>query len=229
MRKARSGRHPLRDLTAALRKRARRAGDDGITLVETLVTMAVFSIAVVVVFQALITVQRQTGDLESTANAVSQTRLALAQIDKQVRSGNVLYSPADEPVGLPSCTAPVGTTSGTCMRVYTQTNGPQKCVQWQLLEEVAGSGVAILRSRSWTLDLTTVSGWGTVARGLNYTTTPFTLQGGTTIYKSRLLDVRLEALDPRRAAPPVVIDSSLSGRNTNYGYDVGLCSPVPAP
>jgi hypothetical protein len=56
-------------------------------------------------------------------------------------------------------------------------------------------------------------------------TYPFTLQGGAA-YNARLLDVRLEAYDTRRKAGDV-IQSSLSGRNTTYGYDSAQCTPVP--
>ncbi len=204
--------------------------DEGVSLPELLVTMAIFSLVMSIVFTAMISVQRQTAKVEQSAAAVSQVRAGLAQIDKQVRSGNVLYSPADEPAGVPSCQS--SGTSGTCMRVYTQTNGPQRCVQWQVIADPAKPGTSILRSRGWTSTWTTdgnVSAWATVARGLSTTPSvmPFTLQGGATAYKSRLLDVRLEAVDPRRPGKPTVISSSLSGRNTNYGYDTGLCSPVP--
>jgi hypothetical protein len=31
------------------------------------------------------------------------------------------------------------------------------------------------------------------------------------------------------ASERVMVSSSLSGRNTIYGYDAGVCTPVPAP
>ncbi len=192
--------------------------------------MAIFGVVMAVVYQAMISVQKMTGKAQNSATAVSQVRAGLDQIDKQVRSGNVLYSPADEPAFVASCTS--AGTAGTCMRVYTQTNGAQRCVQWQVIADPAHPGTSLLRSRGWAATWMTdgnVSSWATVARGLVTTpsTMPFTLQGGATAYKSRLLDVRLEAVDARRPGNPVVISASLSGRNTNYGYDTGLCNPVP--
>ena len=56
---------------------------------------------------------------------------------------------------------------------------------------------------------------------------PFTLQGAVNAYSSRFLVVRFEAKDPRRGNVPAVITTSLAGRNTNYGYDSGLCNPAP--
>jgi prepilin-type N-terminal cleavage/methylation domain-containing protein len=214
-----------------MQRRIRRMrSDEGVSLPELLVTMAIFSLVMSIVFTAMIAIQRQTKEVEGTAAAASQVRAGLAQIDKQVRSGNVLYSPADEPAGVPSCQS--SGTSGTCMRVYTQTNGTQRCVQWQVIADASRPGTSLLRSRAWTPTWTTdgnVSAWGTVARGLvtSPSVMPFTLQGGATAYKSRLLDVRLEAVNTRRPTKPTVITSSLAGRNTNYGYDTGLCSPVP--
>ena len=119
--------------------------DEGVSLPELLVTMAIFSIVMSVVFSAMIAIEKQTAKVQNSAQAISQVRLGLAQIDKQVRSGNVLYSPADEPASVPSCTA--SGTSGTCMRVYTQTNGTQRCVQWQVLADPAKPGTSLLRSR----------------------------------------------------------------------------------
>ena len=83
------------------RRKQLTGSDDGVSLPELLVTMAIFSLVMSIVFTAMISVQRQTAKVENSAAAVSQVRAGLAQIDKQVRSGNVLYSPADEPLACP--------------------------------------------------------------------------------------------------------------------------------
>lgn len=218
--------------TGPLRRALVSRGDAGLTLVELLTTMIIFSLAMAVVFPAVILVQRKVNDLEDTASSVSEVRLALATIDRQARSGNVLYSPAAE--ATTGCTGDTATNAGSCMRIYTQANGLQRCVQWQVLAD--GSGRAVLRSRSWAENWTatpgSVSGWVVIARDLEVpdaaspATLPFRLQGADTVYDSRLLDVRLAAIDERRGTP-TVLEGSLSGRNTNYGYDPGVCSPVP--
>src|SRR3954451_2756931 len=115
-------------LSLMARKRDRR-DDGGFTLTETLVAMLVFAIAIAMVTTALIKVQKYTADVQGSADANFQLRQSVAVIDRQVRSGNVLYSPANE-TSPSSCTAS-GTSAGTCMRVYTQANGSQRCVQWQ--------------------------------------------------------------------------------------------------
>ena len=201
----------MRDL---LKRIAPNDRDAGLTLVELLITMTIFSVVLAMTYSVLITVQRQTKDQTARADAVGDARLALQQIDRQVRSGNVLYDPTTEPLPL-------------SMRIYTQANGDQRCVQWQVKD-------GVLRSRSWSPTWTTdglVSSWGVVARNVINTTAtpPFALQGGATAYGSRLVDVTLQVQSPDSEGKPIDVSSSLSGRNTAYGYDPGVCSPVPAP
>ena len=215
----------------------RRKGDDGFSLIELLVSMIVFGIAISMIYSIVVMVQTKTSKVESSAEAVSQLRAGLADIDRQVRSGNVLYAPGNEAIGVDrtnDCTVFMGdTNSGSCMRIFTQADGIAMCVQWQLLADGTRPGTSVLRTRDWkpkweTNPLAPVSGWRVVARGLatNASKGAFTLAGGGA-YGARLLDVHLEAVDPRRVGRPIVITSSLAGRNTNYGYDAGQCTPVP--
>jgi prepilin-type N-terminal cleavage/methylation domain-containing protein len=217
----------MRSRVVSLRERLRR--EDGFTLTEMLVSMIVFGIAISMVYTALIKVQSYTSDVQGSADANSELRQAVAMIDRQVRSGNVLYSPANE--HSPSTCTASGSSAGTCMRVYTQANGAQRCVQWQVTADPAHPGTQLVRSRSWSPTWQTdgnYTGWNTEARGLitNPSGPPFTLQGAVNAYSQRYLVVRFEAKDPRRPKP-AVITSSLAGRNTNYGYDAGMCNPAP--
>lgn len=223
-------------------RRDRVRGDDrGVTLTELLVSMTVFSMAVALAFSAVITVVRHGSDARRSAEAQAELRVALAQIDRQVRSGNVLFSPAEEPTWVGDCEA-VGAFAGTCMRIFTQSNGDHQCVQWQLVadpESTTSPPTYLLRTRSWSTDWASggsYGAWGVVARGLNYeagvTEPPFTLSAaldvGTpiTAYGERMLVIHLESLDTRRNEP-IEIDSSITGRNTSYGYNAGQCEPVP--
>jgi len=203
------------------------------TLVELLVSMTIFSLVIATVMGAVITLMSLSNDAFARADAQSEIRLGLADISKQVRSGNVLFSPKDEPLHVGSCIAAAdGTDRGSCMRIFTQTNGVPRCVQWQvLLEPLGGPGDAILRTRNWDQNWSTtndVSLWRTVATGLTLSSTnpPFELEGAATPYDRRLLDVGLMAHDAERSID-VTIESSISGRNTSYGYDTGRCEPVP--
>lgn len=217
-----------------MRERWRRLRNEGqasagFTLIELLITMIVFGLAMTLITSAVIKVQRFAGDAQGSADANSELRMALADIDKQVRSGNVLYSPANETT--PSTCTASGTDAGTCMRVYTQANGLERCVQWQVVADPANPSRNLLRSRSWSTSWQSdgnYTAWVVKARNLVAapSAAPFSLQGASTSNSSRYLQVRFEAVDPRRPGS-AVLTSALAGRNTNYGYDAGLCSPVP--
>ena len=203
------------------------------TLIEVLVSMGIFAIVMAVVTSSLITLVRTMNEVQVTADAQSEIRLGLAEMNKQMRSGNVLFSPADEPGWVSSCVADVSVDRGSCMRIFTQTNRVPRCVQWQVLDVTGKAGGAILRTRDWSPDWQTtadVGAWHTTARGLSLDSAalPFTLVQDTTneAYGRRLLDVNLLAWDAERKKN-TKIDSSISGRNTSYGYDSGQCLPVP--
>jgi len=155
-------------------------------------------------------VSRQSRDIQARDETVTNIRNAVQQMDRQIRSGNVLYDPALE--ALPNS-----------MRVYTQTNGIEKCVQWQL---TGGT----LRSRFWSPTWQTdglVGAWGTVARGITNSASPFTLDS-TNAYGSRLINISFSVKDSKAGGADQSVQTSLSGRNTEYGYDTGVCTPVPA-
>jgi prepilin-type N-terminal cleavage/methylation domain-containing protein len=185
------------------------------TLIELMVAMLIFSVVMAISFSVLGAVQRQSSDVQGREDTVGNARLATEQMDRQIRSGNVLYDPQAEALAL-------------SMRVYTQANGVQQCVQWHV-----DTATDTLQFRSWSPTWQTdgiVSSWSTVARYIlnDASTPPFTLQGSTTPYGSRLLDISLRVQAPKAKGNPIQVQTSLSGRNTLYGYDPGVCTPVPA-
>src|SRR3954468_2763604 len=159
-----TGRPPVPDVIASIRARL-GSREQGTTLIELLVTIMMFALILIVAYSVLFMVQQQTSSNLRLTDAVSQAKLGLAQIDRQIRSGNVLYSPAGETT--PGCVgaqvAPSPTpNAGNCMRVYTQANGDERCVQWEVLN-------GVLRSRSWAATWQTdglVTAWRTVARAI---------------------------------------------------------------
>ena len=190
------------------------------TLIELLVVMMLSSLLLTIVYHVLITVQRQTAETVRRADSVDQARLGLSQIDRQVRSGNVFYDPVLEALPM-------------SMRVFTQSNGIKTCVQWQ----VTGGA---LRTRTWDPATGVVEkDWRTVARNIVNVVdgdpstpdpqAPFALAGGgtTTSYGKRLVDVVLLVKDDESGGAPVEVRASLSGRNTQYGFDPGACPPPP--
>lgn len=215
-------------------QKLRGTRDSGMTLIEMMVSLVIFSIAMGLVFSAVILVMKQANAAQQSADAVTEVRQALAQMDRQVRSGNVLFSPVNEVRPGSACEASTvpNEQAGTCMRIYTQSNGPQRCVQWQMVEDsVAADGSLVLRSRSWAADWQSsgdYTPWTVVARGLELEPGqyPFELMGASTPYDERLLQVSFLATDARQGEP-IEISSSLSGRNTTYGYDANQCTPIP--
>lgn len=194
-----------------LKKRQAQANEAGLTLIELLVTMMILSGVTAAAYGVLIQVSKQSRDVQGREQTTTNARLALEQMDRQIRSGNVLYDPALE-------------TLPNSMRVYTQTNGQERCVQWQL---TGGK----LRSRSWSPTWQTdglVKTWGVVARGITNTTSPFSLDS-TSAYGSRLINISFTVKDSKAGGSAQTVQTSLSGRNTEYGYDTGLCNPIPAP
>ena len=189
------------------------------TLVEVLVSMIIFSLVITVAYAALISVSRQSADTTARSDAVDQARLGIAHMDRQIRSGDVLYDPAQEAaLGFPMS-----------MRIYTQANAENKCVQWQIID---GS----LRMRSWSPDWpapgSTETGWQVIARGVindpgNTGDIPFRLAASTSTYSPRSVDILLRVASPAARGGEVEVRTSLTGRNTVYGYDANICDTIP--
>jgi prepilin-type N-terminal cleavage/methylation domain-containing protein len=193
----------------------RACRDDGFTLVETLVSMVVFAVVIGLTVSVLITVSQQTRDNLARSDSVESARIGLSQIDRLVRSGNLLYDPV--------------ASGGMNVSVFTQANGERQCVEWRVQTD------GQLRTRSWSPAWQTdgeISAWATYARDLvnnapGYTATPaFTLT--TTGHDSQsVLNVRLLVKSPDSKGTPVEVMTTLSGRNTLFGYDPAVCQNVP--
>jgi len=175
-----------------------------------------------------VNMMRDSARIQARTDAVDQSRLTIAQIDRQGGSGHVLYNPAADPDAT-AAAMNIPASRIWQMRIYTQANGLERCVQWQVIN-------GVLRTRSWTPTWQSdgvVSEWKTVARGIANTAaqSPFALRANGTsgAYGARLLDMSLYTQTSSKGGTPVLVQDSLAGRNTVYGYDVGTCAPVPAP
>jgi type II secretory pathway pseudopilin PulG len=135
----------------------RRPGpaDLGTTLVELAVVMIVLALVAGLSVQVVISMARNLAATSSFADSVARIRLALGSMERQVRSGDVLFSPVTESSLNAACQA-YGTSSGSCMRVYTQVDGARRCVQWQIAADPAAPTTAVLKTRSfspsWNID-----------------------------------------------------------------------------
>jgi hypothetical protein len=143
-------------------------------------------------------------------------RLAVEQLDREIRSGNVLYDPALE------------SPSFYSLRVYTQSNAPTagfRCIQWRIEDRQ-------LIRREWPPgDPGSVSGWRVIAedvvnRELNehaFTLDPDPAKAGRTVEVTLVVDDDLTDAD----TSPVRIQTSLTGRNTSFDFPLNVCEPAP--
>ncbi|MBV8234119.1 MAG: type II secretion system protein [Acidimicrobiia bacterium] len=192
--------------------------EHGTTLVELLVVMGLLSTVLSIVMAALVSIQNTENRVNARGQTNDQVRLAVDEIDRQVRSGNVLYDPAGE-----GTNAGASIPAGFSMRVYTQANGTFKCVQWR----VTGGQ---LQSRSWTTTWQIdgqVSGWRTVAEDIVNTTSnpPFALDAGAG-YTGHLIDLDIIGNVRSDTGSNVEATASVAGRNQQYGYSTTTCGGV---
>jgi prepilin-type N-terminal cleavage/methylation domain-containing protein len=202
--------------------------EHGVTLVELMVSLGIMAVVItafLAVFgQAFTSLGRQT----ARSNDEDQARLAVEELDREIRSGNLLYDPSLESGPLGSDVAP-----GMSLRVYTQTNADtrdpgNRCVQWRIT-----SG-EMLQRRDWSVNWAVdgqVSGWRIVAenvvnRSLSPQVTAFTLdpdpsKGGRTMIIT--ISVQTDATKGKA----VQIRQSITGRNTEYGYPNNICDTIP--
>jgi type II secretory pathway pseudopilin PulG len=196
------------------------------TLVEVMVASSIMGIVLLVFTTVLSSVQRGVVTQDKLNQNLDQVNLAVQELDRELRSGNVLYDPMLEngsgPGALTSC---AGCVAGYTLRVYTQTNAESKCILWKI-----DSGDLMVRqwppnqpdaATSWRIaaeDVVNVD-LGQYAFQLD----PDPLKGG------RTLDV-LYAVNgdlTNRPGQTVRIQASLTGRNTSYGYPANVCYQVP--
>lgn len=112
--------------------------DEGMTLVELLVSMAMLMIALVLFGLALYITQRSAQQSSSYSRANNAVHLALQDIDRQVRSGYVV---SDAPIG--------SVLKGWAVRIYTESSGVPRCVAWAVAPGPAPSTTLALYTIDW--------------------------------------------------------------------------------
>lgn len=192
------------------------------TLAELMVATFIFGIVMLAFTSTLSSVQRATVAQDNLSRTNDQARLAMEQLDREIRSGNVLYNPADPLAGYDPY---------FYVRVYTQSNAPSRgtfsCVLWQIDDQ------GRLLSRSWPPnDPGAATPWRIVATGIvNMQLDPqvpaFELVDEDT---SRTLRVTLRVNDDLEHHPSQTIEigEALTGRNTSHGYPASVCATTPS-
>ncbi len=197
----------------------RRRHQAGLTLVELLVTMLLLTIVLAICVQIFMAMNQSLGRTEGTTQNTDQARLAVQSIDRQIRSGNVFYDPADEVASASTLSNP----AGLVLRVYTQANGDQKCVLWRIKD-------GELQTRGWEpSNLAGATPWRVVASNIvNTSATPAFVLDSASAYGGRLINLRLMVNQNPAKFTTVEFKTSIAGRNTEYGYSRTTCDGTPS-
>lgn len=213
--------------------RARLAEQRGMTLVELTVTMALLGVVSLLFTLVLASVQQGIDRQADRSNDNDQARLAVQQLDRDIRSGNLLYDPAAEIDPFYS------------MRVYTQSfanvlDPGNRCVQWRLVR--FDDGPDQLQRRTWGIQWPTdpdglVSGWRIVATDVVNADLddPATAAPDEPLFQldsdpakgSRIVVVNIVTQTDPDSGSPIRIEASITGRNTSYGYPADVCANIP--
>jgi len=214
--------------------------DQGFSLVELLVSMTIFSVLMALIFSLFITMLNQSSDNLARTRSVEQARLGISQIDRQVRSGNVILDPAND--GLTEA----GVPPYYSLRVYTQENGDDKCAQWRVIFDTPSDKFGRLEFREWDAgEPSTSTNWSSVATNVEapsgsfvasdaQTWPPFwvdnTTATGTTDTKAQNIRITLRMGDPESDpdAKPASVTSVVTGRNTVFGFSPDNCTAIPS-
>jgi prepilin-type N-terminal cleavage/methylation domain-containing protein len=205
--------------------------EDGMTITELMVAAAVMAVVLSIFLTVLVSMQKSFGRQTARSVSVDQARLAAEELDREIRSGNVLYDPGTENDPLHDIAPSMS------LRIYTQTNSNTRgtpgfrCVQWRITSDNA------LQRRDWTVNWrdepdVLVSSWRVVADHiLNRSVTPtipaFTLDTSQASFGNRIVKIRIVSNVTGSSAQNVEVDESVTGRNTEFGYPNGVCADIP--
>jgi hypothetical protein len=205
--------------------RSRLGEESGMGLGEVMISMTVMVVVIAILLSTLTAVQKLASRTDSKGINNDQARLAMIQLDREIRSGNVLYDPATE------------SPSGFVLRIYTQSNANIRtpspgyvCRLWRVNDEEE------LQSRYWPPNQPEdATPWITVATGIvnrimSPTVTAFSRTDVASATGGRVINIVLMVNNAyaNRPEETVRIETSITGRNTSYGFPVNVCSSTPA-
>lgn len=198
----------------------------GFTLVELMITMAMMVMVVAVFLSVFWNLNQGVAVQRERTIANDQARLAIETLDREIRSGNVIYDPAaeDEP--------------GYGFRIYSQSNAPTRtsaytnadgftCVEWLINDDQE------LVRRFWKPgDPTVFTDWRILAENVVNRVSGIdqpafvvdTVNAPRTVVVTLMVDTDTSEAISR----PVRIQTSLTGRNTTVGFPSTVCDPAPA-
>jgi type II secretory pathway pseudopilin PulG len=179
----------------------RLRSQQGLTLSELSITMSIVLTLFALVVPVLGSAFRSFRDVSERVDTNSQAQLALNQVERDVRSGNVIAAPG-----------PVGADAGMEVRVYTQANGVLQCVQYRVAD-----GRLERRTRAPGLAVPWPTLWYTVTEGVENATQSPPIPAFTRSADRQMLTIDLQ-VNRNNPGKGVRLTTSATGRNTKY-YD----------
>lgn len=190
----------------------------GSSMVEVLLTLVVLGTVISMVLGGVTSLQGVVAGAAGRSAQNDEARLALQQIDREIRSGNVFYDPALE-------SDPVNdVVPSMALRVYTQANATtrtpgSRCAQWRISDD-------LLQTREWAPNdfAATVTPWRTVAEGIvNRTAEPPVPAFAKSAPSGYGALVRISLVVDGGDGEPTEIVDSVTGRNTQGNYSSNVC------
>jgi prepilin-type N-terminal cleavage/methylation domain-containing protein len=195
----------------------------GFSLLELMITIAILGVVLLAVTSVLSSVNNAFTRESDRSLSNDNARLAAEELDKEIRSGNLLYDPRSSDLKK----NPTGDPSGMQLVIYTQTNANRRdpgnrCVQWRIVNQQ-------LQRRDWTPDQQVVDPWRIVAEHIvNNTISPVVPAFGLDPNSSqRTLMVTVLSQVRSSSGAPVRISEFVTGRDTEYGYPNNICATIP--
>lgn len=182
--------------------------DLGITLVEVMVATSLFFIALSM-FGAVLIVSHRTQIRDSEYSSVNDAvSLAVAELDKQIRSGYVIPD-----------TTPLGTTADS-VKIFTAAKGSDRCVAWAIYPTI---GTPVLPQslyvKSWNPKAVappsfSAASWRKVLSGIvGATSSSFTVVPAGLALPQLKLSLTLNVARDGRADQAIDFESTFTARN----------------
>jgi type II secretory pathway pseudopilin PulG len=186
--------------------------------------MMILGLVAVVFGTTLASVQRAVSRTDTRTRNNTQARLAVEELDRETRSGNILYDPS------------ASSDPYYRFKIYTQSNANTRtpspgyvCRLWRITSDHE------LQTRYWPPNQPEeASPWRTVATGVvnkvlstpvhAFEIDPDPNKGGRTVNITFMMN---DAYDTR-PEETVRIQAALTGRNTSYGFPQTVCTAEPA-
>jgi len=186
------------------RRPGRRRSEAGITAVELVITssmlLTVLALVIPLVVGGFKTVRRQ----ESRVASNDQAYLALTQVERDVRSGNVITVPGA-----------IAGQVGMEVRVFTQARSNPRCVQYRIFENRLERRT---RQPGDEAIYPWPAYWSTVAEGVTNAARTPVAPAFTRSSDRQMLTIDLYVNRAEREAASIRVTSTVTGRNTKY-YD----------